>query len=322
MSGQFTEGVLTLKAGEALEERRRVKVKSGTTTDPVEVEYADAGEQHIGITEYAVASGDMVGIRPRTMPGSKLGVAKSSFSRGATLYGANDGKIDDASSGAAIGIALEAATAEGDIVEFIDFSVLSTTAATVSVLDAGGFTAQTTAEAALAEIYQHLLSTQKTIPIPLASITREDGTALTKQATTVAGFAQLANKEQVILVPVNCTAGEELGFSVPLPQDFDHTADITVHVLAGKDADNDVLTLDCEVFPVAAGDVANADIQDTAAQTIVAAGTELVFTCGADGLLAAPGALTGVLLVGGVNDGDAIYIYGVWIEYKAKILTS
>ena len=95
-----------------------------------------------------------------------------------------------------------------------------------------------------------------------------------------------------------------------------------VHVLCGKDADNDVLTLDCEVFPCGVADIANADIQDTAATTVTQTVLELTFTCGADGVLAAPGTLSVVLALGGTNDGDAMYIYGVWIEYTRKTLAS
>jgi hypothetical protein len=163
---------------------------------------------------------------------------------------------------------------------------------------------------------------QATIVVPLGSITMEDGTALTKQATTVTGFAQLANKEIVIAIPVNCSSGEALQFTTPIPQDLDDTADITIHALVGKDAANDALTLDCEVYPCAVGDLANADIQDTAATAIVATGTELVFTCGADGVLEAPGTLSVVLTLGGTNDGDAVYIYGVWVEYTRKLMTA
>jgi len=188
-------------------------------------------------------------------------------------------------------------------------SLNETMSALQSHLPAGG------AEA----LRQYLEGTQKgTIPIALGSITQEDGTALLKQATTVAGYAQLANKEQVIMIPVNATAGESLGFSVAVPQDLDSDEDITVHALVGKAAALDVLTLDCEVYPVAVGDVANADIQDTAATAITEAASELVFTCGADGVLAAPGGLTVVLSLGGTNDGDAVYIYAVWIEYTRK----
>jgi hypothetical protein len=156
------------------------------------------------------------------------------------------------------------------------------------------------------------------IPVALGAVTREDGTTLLKQATTVAGYAQLADKELVILIPVDATAGEALGFTVAVPSDLDDSKDLTVHALVGKDAALDALTLDCEVFPVGVGDVANADIQDTAALAITEAASELIFTCGKDGVLAAPGGVSVVLTLGGTNDGDAVHIYAVWIEYTRK----
>ena len=318
----WIEGKATFTANGALGARVRVKLTSASTTDPPQVEIAGAGEQHIGYTTVAVASGGLVSVDGRMGSFVKEAVAAEAFAVGATLYGAAAGKVKDTSAGSAIGIAVEEATADGDIVRIIDFGVLSTTAATVSIADAGGFTAETTVEGATQEIYQHLLSAQGTIPVPLAAITREDGTALTKQATTVAGFQQIADKEIVIDIPVDCTAGEALGFNIPIPKDLDDTADITVNVLASKAANLDALTLDCEVYPCAAGDLQNTDIQDTAAQTIVEAGTVLSFTCGNDGVLAAPGTLSVILTLGGTNDGDAVYIHGAWIEYTKKILTS
>ena len=173
-----------------------------------------------------------------------------------------------------------------------------------------------------AEVLRQFLEGERdiSIPIPLGSITQEDGTPLLKQATTVAGYSQLANKETVINIPVNCSAGESLGFSTMLSLDADETSDIKVHVLVGKAAALDELTLDCEVYPDAAGDVANADIQDTAAQTITATASVLTFTCGKDGVLAPPAAISVVLTLGGTNDGDAVYIYGVLVTAKAKNL--
>jgi len=159
-----------------------------------------------------------------------------------------------------------------------------------------------------------LLSSKGTVPIPLGAITQEDGTALLKQATTVAGYSQLANKETVILIPVDATK-EALGFSVALPNDLDATQDVTIHVIAGKAADLDALTLDAEAYPVGVGDAANADIQDTAALALTQSPSELVFTCGSDGVIAPPSALSVVLTLGGTNDGDATYIYAVWLEY-------
>jgi hypothetical protein len=319
MATQVEVGNKTFTASEALAAFRRVKLSSASGTA---VEYADAGDEHIGMTQTAAASGALVTVRLRTAEGTLKGTAKTSFAAGAVLYGADDGKIDDASNGSSIGTAVNAASADGDVCEFIPAGVKSTTAATVSIADAGAFTAQTTAEAALAEIYQHILSVQKTVCVPLGAITREDGTALTAQATTVAGYSQIGNKEQVINIPVDCSAGEALGFNVPLPLDLDDAKDVVVKVLVSKATDNDVLTLDAEAYFVAAGDLQNTDSQDTAAQTIVAAGTVLSFTCGADGVPAAPAAVTVVLTLGGTNDGDAVYIHGVWVQYGAKLLTS
>ncbi len=316
----YNLGSRTFTANGALTAHARVKATAASTTTPPQVELAGSGEQHIGITEFAASDGDIVSVRIRNSSGTFEVIAEDEIAVGAVVYGAADGKVKDTSAGSAIGVALEAAA--DDIVEIVDFSVLSTTAGTVSIADAGDHTTETTVEGATQEIYQHILSAQQTIPIPLGAITQEDGTALTKQATTVAGYAQLSDAEIVINIPVDCSAGESLGFSVAVPQELDDSADITVHVLAGKSADLDTLTLDCEVYPCAVGDTANADIQDTAAQSITEAASELVFTCGADGVLAAPGSLSVVLSVGGTNDGDAVYIYGVWLEYQSQILTS
>jgi len=173
-----------------------------------------------------------------------------------------------------------------------------------------------------AEAIKALFSSKGYVPVPLGAVTREDGTALTKQATTVAGYSQLSDKETVINIPVNCTAGEELGFVIPTPIDIDTNYPVEVHVLAGKAADNDTLTLDCEVFPVGAGDTGNADIQSTAATTITQAASELKFTCSTSGMLPPPGSLSVVLLLGGTNDGDAVYIYSVWVEYTKLLLNA
>ncbi len=319
----WNEGTKTFTAGEDLEARRRVKIKALTTSTPPEVEYADAGEDWIGVTEYAVLEGEQIAVKLNNAPGTFEieCVVDSEIARGTVLYGAADGKVSDASSGSAQGIAMETGVDDA-IIEVATWNVKSTTAATVSILDSGEYTDAATVEAALAEIYKNLVTAQATIPIPLGAITEEDGTPLTKQATTVAGYEQLSNKETVITIPIGCTQGEALGFSIPVPQDLDDSADVVVHVLAGKGGALDELTLDCEVYPCAAGDTANDDIQDTAAQALTEAASELAFTCGTDGVLAAPGTLSVVLTLGGENDGDAVYIYGAWIEYTKKILTA
>lgn len=317
----YTEGVKTFKAGEALAARVRVKVEGGTVTNPAEVIVAGSGEQHIGVTEYAVADGELVAVRLRNHTGTQEVTADEAFIVGAPLYGAAAGFVKDTSAGSAIGIALEAATAQGDLIEMMEFGVISTTAATVSYADSASQTSEVTVEGALGELYDQFDSAEAVIDVPLGLLKYEDGTIYTKQNSTVSGFAQLSNKEMVLLIPVNASAGDAAGFVVAIPNDLDASKDITVHVLVAKDANNDALTLDCEVFPVGVGDLANADIQDTGVQTIVDSGTELVFTCGADGVIAAPGGLSVVLTQGGTNDGDAVHIHAVWLEYSRKLLS-
>lgn len=313
-------GKKTFFAAEPLAAYRRVKFVAGSGT---RVEYAGAGAEHVGVT---LGKQDKIGgaieVALTNKPGTVKIEAAGSFAAGADLYGAADGKASATPAGSKIGQPTSAASGAGSIVELVVENTKPTAAGQVSIADAGNFTAATTTEAALQELYQNAVTAQACVPVPLASITREDGTPLAKQASTNAGFDQVGDKEQVILIPVNATTGEQLGFSVPLPPDLDNSKAVKIHVLVGKGSDDDALTLDAEAYFVAPGDVGNDDAQDTAAQTITQAVSELVFTCGADGVLEHPCVLTGVLLLGGTNDDDVVRIYGVWIEYSRKVLAA
>lgn len=109
---QESLGPKAFVAGEALEAYRRVKLNSSGR-----VVYADAGEEFIGFTTNKVASGELVSVALRSAARTYKAVAAEAFALGATLYGANDGKVQDTASGSAQAIALEAATADGDVVE-------------------------------------------------------------------------------------------------------------------------------------------------------------------------------------------------------------
>lgn len=102
-------------AGEDLEAYRRVKIESGTTTIPPEVVYADAGEPSIGMTAAPAKDGEILTVEVETV----FVVASEAFSVGASLYGAADGKVADTENGDQQLIAIEAATASGDVVEAI-----------------------------------------------------------------------------------------------------------------------------------------------------------------------------------------------------------
>jgi hypothetical protein len=119
MSQQNENGFKTFTAGEALEAFRRVKLSSGSGT---QVEYADQSDSdgYIGITQEKVSSGDQVNVALKGGPGTRKAVASEALAVGATLYAADDGKVADTASGNAIGTALEAASADGSIIEILE----------------------------------------------------------------------------------------------------------------------------------------------------------------------------------------------------------
>ena len=315
----YNPGTRTFTAGEALENKRRVKIKNGTTTTPPEVEYADAGEQHIGVTEYAVASGDLVAIKLRNADGTHEITAAGAFDVDATLYGAADGKVDDAASGSAIGKAVEAATADGDIVETVEFAVLSTIAANVSIADAGNHTAQTTTEAALQELYQHLLSVQNFIPVSLESLIETDGTNLVARlGIGTTPVLDMAGGDADSSLEVNWVASnnDAVLFQVPLPPAFDPAADLVIHFRAKSGGATDTPTIASDAF-FNEGDTKVEDVSSA----LGAAFAENAITIDAGDIPAGAQTLT-VELTPGAHTTDTVVISSIWIEHKNSILTS
>lgn len=104
-------GSKSFVAGEDLEAYRRVKLSSGN------VVYADAGEEFIGVTSHKAVSTEQVTVNLRSASRTYKMVASGAITAGNTIYGANDGKVQASASGVAQGVALEAATADGDVIE-------------------------------------------------------------------------------------------------------------------------------------------------------------------------------------------------------------
>lgn len=117
--GQEREFV-TFQAGEALVQYERVKIESGTTTNPPEVISAVANDRSVGYAQTAAADGDLVTVR---IPGGvHYAVANEAAAEGAACYGGAAGKVSDTSTTAALlGHFMEASAADGDIVTIFTF---------------------------------------------------------------------------------------------------------------------------------------------------------------------------------------------------------
>lgn len=324
--------IKTFIAGEDLAAHRRVKVMTdspATTTDPPEVVYADAGEDYIGVTEYAATDGNEVACKLNNYPGTieMECTVDSAIARGTVLYGAADGKISDASSGSAQGIAVEAAGASGDVIEVCPWGVKSTSAANVSIADALNIITGTNVETATQEIMRGIKTAQYTI-VP-DRISKEDGTALTAYAASPAsvGIAQISGKSSVIQWAANATPDDIVAHFV-LPQDYDDSAAAVLHLLgcpaAASPANTPTFTVEAYFDVVGAAVSADTNCGGTSGE--FAASTNLQEKTLSIALGDTPAAPTALTLVLHPTDGELgdvdFYLAGIWLEVTRKCLTA
>lgn len=98
----------------AIPRYRRVKLSSGLLV------LAGATDKDIGCSTRRFDANSHGAVRLRTSPGTDAMVAAEAISAGATVFTAADGKIGNTATGAfQVGTALEAATADGDIIEVL-----------------------------------------------------------------------------------------------------------------------------------------------------------------------------------------------------------
>lgn len=100
--------------GTAIGRYLRVTLPSG------DLAVAGIADNDIGTIEYEVFTSDTeAAVRLKTAVGTRKMVAAAAVTAGAIVYAAASGKVDDTVSAQRIGIALEAATADGDIIEVL-----------------------------------------------------------------------------------------------------------------------------------------------------------------------------------------------------------
>ena len=114
-AGNVDTGERTFTAGEAIGQYILVKYGSGVIT------IAAITEEPIGVTKDLVASGGEVAVWLFNKPGTLICTADAAITSGAVVYGQNAGKVDDDSGSSAlrIGLALQAAAADGDEIEVV-----------------------------------------------------------------------------------------------------------------------------------------------------------------------------------------------------------
>lgn len=114
----YNEGKKAFDTSAAVVAKRVLQLASAGT---VSHNTATATNSVIGVSEYAAASGDMVGVVLMTIAGTVEVTAGAAIAKGNDVFAAADGKVTVLPVGAGtyrrIGLAVEAATADGDVIE-------------------------------------------------------------------------------------------------------------------------------------------------------------------------------------------------------------
>lgn len=127
MSQVNNTGCKAFEADAAIAQYARVKLDSDG-----KITTAGLAEKEIGTaTRAAFAAGDVIDVKLRTAGGTHKMIAIEALAIGATVYTETAGKVQDTAQATAfqIGIALEAATADNDVIEVL-YNAHGDTAAT------------------------------------------------------------------------------------------------------------------------------------------------------------------------------------------------
>ena len=114
-----TTNPITFIANVELAQKLRVAIVTGTVTSPPEVGIAGVGDAGIGINDYLTAITDVCAVEPLNKSGTLEMVANGVIAEGADVFPAAAGKCSATAAGGALGKAMEAATADGDIIEVL-----------------------------------------------------------------------------------------------------------------------------------------------------------------------------------------------------------
>ena len=127
MSQYNDTGCKAFECDAAIAQYARVKLDSDG-----KITVAGIADKEIGTaTRETFAAGEVVDVRLRSAGGTHKMIAIEAVAAGATLYSEADGKVQDTAAATAfqVGTALEAATADGDVIEVL-YNAHGDTAAT------------------------------------------------------------------------------------------------------------------------------------------------------------------------------------------------
>ena len=227
---------------------------------------------------------------------------------------------------------IEPAIKQADVATHIADTAGAHSASAISLADAGTFTTEDEVEAALQEIYQHLLTAKGVINIPMPAITKA-GVALaafSSEDQISCGYC-VTSKGMGIRWNNHATPGPAVATKVIVPPDADVTANMTLHILAAKVGATvgDAVKFTIEAFNNVVDAAYDADT-DFGGDTDAMVGDDttkhvqhVTRTLALANLAAYPSALELTIKPkDGLLGTDDVIMLAAWIEYQKKLLTA
>jgi hypothetical protein len=115
---------ITCLADIEIGQKLRVKLKTATATEPAEVDIAGT-ELGIGTAEALTKAGDPIAVNLYNNSKTLEMVALNAIDVGEEVEAVAGGKVGVFSAGTKVGLALQASTADGDIIEILPYGVLA-----------------------------------------------------------------------------------------------------------------------------------------------------------------------------------------------------
>jgi hypothetical protein len=199
-------------------------------------------------------------------------------------------------------------------------------ASLIGLEDAGSFTTAATVEAAVAELYQHVKSIQKQVNIPLSSFVDPDGDPLVKFVNAGADGFTLASSEGFALRWNNSGTPTVFLTNVMMPQDYDDTADVTIHWLLSKvgTTATDTPAMVVTAFSTSVGSAFTTSTDFGGTSTLMVDNQlvqEVTLALVAASVPASPSCFTLTMVPNDLTTDDLL-CHAVWLEYKGKLLTA
>ncbi len=198
--------ILTLPCSAALNPYLRVKYDATYGLVVAGAEDVELGTTNTTHVVDGVGASSVASVVDAKAPGTVKMVAAGAFDYGATVYGAANGKVDDVANGNVIGIALQAASGDGAVVEVLRTKQAGTGAGSLSAAEMAVLDGVTPGTTAAGKVVTTAAVTNKVASLDITDL-KIGGTSVTATAAELNALAGTGLSQAELAVLDGVTPG-------------------------------------------------------------------------------------------------------------------